>query len=906
MINKTDLTYTAWKFHLSSEKPDINISFDDEVPLPSTVSQLKKSPVTDERSDGYLTDPHKFEGYAVYQRECVVSDADNCDVFFVMERTRTSELYIDGKYIGTENTLCGYHRYNITDYISNNKPFTLTVVINNISCPVPGGHMTSPDTQTNWLGITGEIYIETREKLRFDNIRIFPDIKSGSITVKGTVVGGESAEITVSAGDYPERKYTVSGECEFIYEMPNARLWNEHDTFTYTLKITCGRDTSETVFGMHEYSTQKGDFLLNGEKIYLRGKHDGMIFPLTGAAPTDTEGWLKVMKAAKEHGINHYRFHTCCPPDAAFRAADMLGIYMEPELPFWGTVEEEITDGQKYLIEEGFRILDEFGNHPSFFGLSLGNELWGSKERLNDILGGYKAHDTRPLYTQGSNNFQFWPCVVENDDFFVGVRFSGQRLFRGSYAMCDAPQGHIQTDAPDSNYCYDPLIRPEAVSDGKSSGGTIEIQYGTGVKTVSLSDGSGELITDIPVVSHEVGQYFTYPDYSEIEKYTGVLKPYNFEIFRERLDAAGLIDFADSFFHASGHLAADCYKAEIETALRSKELSGFQLLDIQDFTGQGTALVGVLNSFMESKGIISPEKWRCFCSEKVLLGCLPKFVYHSGEKVDMPVMLYNYSADAENDPEIKIRLNVNGTEYKAWTVTGNGSFKNGVFDIGTAAIEIPECAVPAKAELILSGCGVTNEYTLWIYPEAIETTPANITVTDDWSKAKAALSNGGRVVFMPDSISDENSIEGTYCTDFWNYHMFNSISMSMNKPSPVGTLGLLIDTSHPALAHFPTEYYSTPQWYDAVTDSRTAILDGTGIVPIVRTIDNNERNHDLGTIFEVSAGGGKLLVCTARLDKKTSSLPCIQLFNSLTEYAASDKFTPEQTADIAVLDNIFA
>lgn len=232
MINKTDLTDTAWKFHLSSEKPSIDISFDDEVPLPSTVSQLKKSPVTDERSDGYLTDPHKFEGYAVYQRECVVSDADNCDVFFVMERTRTSELYIDGKYIGTENTLCGYHRYNITDYISNNKPFTLTVVINNISCPVPGGHMTSPDTQTNWLGITGEIYIETREKLRLDNIRIFPDIKSGSITVKGTVVGGESAEITVSAGDYPERKYTVSGECEFTYEMPNARLCPEKRTPT--------------------------------------------------------------------------------------------------------------------------------------------------------------------------------------------------------------------------------------------------------------------------------------------------------------------------------------------------------------------------------------------------------------------------------------------------------------------------------------------------------------------------------------------------------------------------------------------------------------------------------------------------------------------------------------------------
>ena len=70
----------------------------------------------------------------------------------------------------------------------------------------------------------------------------------------------------------------------------------------------------------------------------LRGKHDGLIFPKTGYAPTDVNEWLRVLGIAKSYGINHYRFHTCCPPDAAFTAADLLGIYMEPELPFWGTI----------------------------------------------------------------------------------------------------------------------------------------------------------------------------------------------------------------------------------------------------------------------------------------------------------------------------------------------------------------------------------------------------------------------------------------------------------------------------------------------------------------------------------------------------------------------------------------
>ena len=170
---------------------------------------------------------------------------------------------------------------------------------------------------------------------------------------------------------------------------------------------------------MREFSTEGMEFRINEKPVFLRGKHDGMVFPLTGAAPTDTESWIKTLKTAKDYGINHYRFHTCCPPDAAFTAADLLGIYMEPELPFWGTIHAENEEGfnkeeQEYLISEGYRILESFGNHPSFVMFSLGNELWGSPERMNLILKNYKEFDSSRLYTIGSNNFQFYPTIVEN------------------------------------------------------------------------------------------------------------------------------------------------------------------------------------------------------------------------------------------------------------------------------------------------------------------------------------------------------------------------------------------------------------------------------------------------------------------------------------------------------------
>jgi len=925
MIEKINLAGSSWDFALRSKEEGIpviaDVDFDDTITLPSTVQQMKKPPVTEERSDGFLTDPYRFEGYAFYRRTVTVSPqktgCEDCEVFLSLERTRTSSVWINGKKAGVRNSLCTAHRYNITKLVQNGEN-EIIIAVDNISCPVPGGHMTSQDTQTNWLGITGEIFIEFRSRLRFENIRLTPDPAAGTVAVSGTVTGGDSISLTAEVKGFKSKEVVLTSENpSFVYEMPNAELWSEHNPVTYTLKIVSGGDTVKIPFGMRKFEARGTDFLLNGEKIFLRGKHDGMIFPMTGAAPTDTEGWLTVMKTAKEHGINHYLFHTCCPPDAAFRAADELGIYMEPELPFWGTVEDEITEGQQYLIDEGFRILNEFANHPSFFAMSLGNELWGSKERLNDILGGYKKHDPRPLYTQGSNNFQFWPCVLDNDDFFVGVRFSKERLFRGSYAMCDAPLGHIQTDAPNSDYTYDEHIRPASVNTEQGGGGTIEIQYGTGVKTVSVGD-SGEFISSVPVVSHEVGQYFMYPDYGEIQKYTGVLKPYNLEIFRERLEEAGLGKLADKFFRASGRFAAECYKNEIETALRSRELSGFQLLDIQDFSGQGTALVGVLNAFMESKGVITSVEWRSFCSDRVILGCLPKFVFAAGEKVSMPVKLFQYAAKPDTDPTVSIRLSADGEVLSEYSLTASGSFSHGLFDLGAAEVVMPDISEPKKVTLTVNCRDISNKYILWVYPAAQQaqqaqpSVPENVTVTRDWNAAKAALAEGKSVLFMPSGLDGSNSIEGTYCTDFWNYPMFRSISVSMKKPVPVGTLGLLIDKAHPALAEFPAEIYSTAQWYDIVNRSRTVILDGLDIDPIVRTIDNCERNHNLGTVFEVKTGGGKLLVCSSDLTfadgsgLKDGSLPCKQLLKSLVRYAASEDFKPATSADIAELDKIFA
>ncbi|MDE5991790.1 MAG: beta-glucuronidase, partial [Oscillospiraceae bacterium] len=309
--------------------------------------------------------------------------------------------------------------------------------------------------------------------------------------------------------------------------------------------------------------------------------------------------------------------------------------------------------------------------------------------------------------------------------------------------------------------------------------------------------------------------------------------------------------------------------------------------------------------FMESKGVITSVEWRSFCSDRVILGCLPKFVFAAGEKVSMPVKLYQYAAKADTDPTAEIRLSCGGEIVSEYSVSAKGSFRCGLFDLGTAEIELPKCDKPQKVTLTINIRDISNKYVLWVYPDAEVPAHENVLTTSDWKAAKAALAEGGRVLFLPTGLDDGNSIEGTYCTDFWNYPMFRSISESMKKPVPVGTLGLLIDKNHPALAEFPSESYSTAQWYDIVSCSRTVVLDGLDIDPIVRTIDNCERNHSLGTVFEVKTGGGKLLVCSADLNGSKDSKPCAQLLKSLADYAASEAFNPAKTIEISELDRIF-
>ncbi|PWV99368.1 glycosyl hydrolase family 2 [Paenibacillus cellulosilyticus] len=915
---------------MDGQNKELQLPFNDTIQLPGTTSYAKKGTRSDAVYVNHLTDEYAFEGYAWFSREIdIPEELQGKACFLFLERTRVTTVWVDGQEAGTQNSLSAPHLYDLTPFISDGK-HQITIRVDNIHYPTKGGHLTSPDTQTNWNGITGRLELQFFNAAHLKNVKLFPNVVERSVTIRAEVIGLTTGmKLKAAAHSFNVDRQHIVSEKEFAvgsiddltisYELgDDAHLWDEESPALYRLDLRLC-DAEGNVLDRHELTTGLRDFVaagdkfaINGRDTFLRGKHDGLLFPLTGYAPTTVEEWLRILSIAQSYGINHYRFHTCCPPEAAFTAADLLGIYMEPELPFWGTVtdegderhNEQAEQEQQYLIREGFAMLDAFGNHPSFVMMSLGNELWGSKDKLNSILKAYKTYDNRRLYTQGSNNYQFVPDILEEEDFYCGVRFDRDRLFRGSYAMCDAPLGHIQTDIPSTMKDYDEAIMPsssaERSQEEASEGGIIQIQYGTEARTVRAENTKEELVPHIPVVSHEIGQFASYPNFKEIEKYTGSLKARNFEVFQQRLADKGMAHLADAFFHNSGQLAVACYKEELEAAFRTKRLAGFQILDLQDFSGQGTALVGILDAFMDSKGFISPEEWRTFCSDAVLLARFPKYQYTAGECFQARIELAYYRSIPLHAETLRWELSAeDGQQVHASGLESiSTSGASGVLHIANLEVALPE--VSAMTKLVLSlqidQTNIKKKYDVWLYPNEIpETKPIDFHVAREWNEdTEERLARGEKVVLLPSLDRLSNSIEGFYCTDFWCYPMFRSISESMNKPVPVGTMGLLIHNEHPALSQFSSETYSTYPWWSIVSNSRSIILDEApqGLSPIVQTIDNFERNHKLGLLWECSVGQGKLLVCSVDDERLAETPEGKQFLGSIYSYAASEAFQP--------------
>lgn len=887
----------AWRFRLDPGNEGetggwYKTTLDDVIQLPGTTDENQKGRRNDNTNfTSHLSRLYPYCGPAWYQRDVDIPAAwGGKRVTLLLERTKMTTVWVDDQAVGHGDSLAAPQVFDLSAALTPGRHRLTLCVDNQKRPPVSGGHQLSDDTQTDWNGIIGRLELRATDKVWLDNVQVYPDAAARRIAVRitlgnvsGREVGGE-VELSARSGNAGEGRTAAPATVKFgnaatvieaQYELGrDAPRWDEFSPVLHTLSVKLRASAGgqqfhqerEVDFGLREFSAKGTQFTINGKTIFLRGKHDACVFPLTGYPPMDVAGWGRVFQIAKAYGLNHYRFHSWCPPEAAFAAADRVGIYLQPELPCGGG-DATSPAAVEYMRAEGQRILRDFGNHPSFAMFALGNEMQGGREAREAILGEFRQIDRRHLYAQ-SSNYEFGdPQRAATDDYWTTFRTrrGAEGNVRGSYSHADKPLGHAQSAPPSTTNDYAQAIRA----------------------------------IPVPVIGHEVGQYQVFPSFQEIAKYTGVLKPWNLEVFRRRLEAKGMLDEGEAFVKASGALAVLNYREEIEAALRTPGFGGFQLLDLQDFPGQGTALVGILDAFMDSKGLITPENWREFCAPAVALARFQKYAWTTAETFTSQIQVANYGAAAMPGAVIAWRLReAGGRELAAGQLVARDVAQGTLTDMGTLRAALAEAAAPKQLQLTLgiAGSEIGNRYDLWVYPAtAPPVAAAGVTIAHALDEAtQKTLADGGRVLLLPEPARLTNSVEGFFAGDFWCYPMFRAICQGAKVPVAPGTLGLWCDPAHPAFALFPTEFHSNWQWWPILMCSRAVVLDETpaSYRPIARVIDNFERNHKLGLIFETKVGPGRLLVCAADLRGHQEQPEPRQLLTSLLAYAGSARFNP--------------
>ncbi|RZK68300.1 MAG: beta-glucuronidase [Pedobacter sp.] len=861
-------------FRRGSLSPRYNHQLQETIQLPGITDDYQIGYKVPYRYIDRLTRKYEYMGPAWYQRDIEIpADWKGKQVFLYFERTHwLSSIYVDTKEVSKIDYISVPHNHDLTAFLKPGKKHRITVCIDNRFQYKTHrwDHAHTEFTQINWNGILGEIKMVAVDPVYIEDLQVYPNINEKSIRVKMQIKNNTNKPISgiatfnIAGKNYGINKVlNVSGSDSLInFEgtialRKNIKLWDEFTPNLY--KITCKLNTENngleyqheksTSFGMREVKQGKNHIMINNHPVHLRGNVENAVFPKTGHAPVEEAEWERIMVAMKSYGLNHLRFHSWCPPDAAFRMADKYGIYFEVEMPMWGKDAEPDQARYDFFRREMKAILKEYGNHPSFVLYCNGNEITGNFDFIEELTANGRAMDDRHLFCGSTARTR-----VKSDQFYVS-----QQTNKGPVKVYEG--------LPNTNW-----------------------------------DVSKQSDVDVPVISHESGQRDMYPNFDEIKKYANSpVEPRNFEIFRAQLEKNGMLDQANDFFKASGALTVLEYKAVIEALLRSSKSAGFQLLSLNDFPGQGYATVGILDPFWDSKGLITPEEWRQFCGPTVALLRYAKSSYFNDETFSADAEVYNFSQSALKNAKIKWWLNDDaGKTLKQGRLKTQAIGKDDVFPVGQFAFDLSEIKKAQKLTVNLSvNDSIRNSWDIWVYPrnqQVAKSTDVVLYTKVFDEKAKQKLTDGGKVVLCP-SPDQVKGRKSTFHNHFWNPIMF---------AWPPMTLGCLIQDQHPVFENFITENHTNWQWWDILNYAKVIEMKDApkSLRPFIQVIDANDNNEKLSIGFEAKVGKGKLLVLAVDTEKDIEKRPATQqLFKSVNDYVNGSKFNPQVEVDESFIES---
>lgn len=881
-----------------------------------------------------FTRKHTFEGEACLSKRILLKLPKQKRFFLEVERARCLRLLVDGLEMPhfVEGTISTPHIFEITDaLLGEQTEHTLTLLSDNSYPGLPHDAIVyssaaTDETQTNWNGILGYFRIRQEEQVFISSIRVYPQGDKATVYVEISAaepyqgklfLGSDVLQVTDVAEEDDMRRATnknsqpvqvtkeiniPTGVSEIIFEdLPlseQAKRWDEEEGNLYELTVSLENYEAKTVtFGIRDFGDNgEGRLALNGRTIFLRSEANCAEFPEAGHPPMTVEEWTDVLLRYRSYGINCMRFHSHCPPEAAFTAADKLGMLMQPELSHWNPKDAfESEESFAYYKTELKQILYMLANHPSFVMITLGNELHASElghDRMNQLIRLSHDIDKTRLIANGSNvHYGEIGCDAESD--FCSTQKFYKEDVRGTFANME---GYINHQYPNAKTNFDGTMA------------SIRKEYSK------------------PVFSFEVGQYEILPDFDELEDFRGVSEPANYKLIQKRVEERGLTDKWKRYVEATGELSRIGYREEIEAAMRTKELSGISLLGLQDFPGQGTALVGMLNSHLEPKpfDFAKPENFSCFFKEQLPLVLLEKYTYENTEVLEAAVQVANFgkkdingvlqyelrgtgimlSGEVEVTKELQ---SVGDSEVSNILICPTGQLTNaGVIKLELSAIENP-----TRLDLKVWIGEAVNSYPIWVYPPMSPCCSASVLVqssTDETGAlksteiyqaeyldehAKEVLEKGGIVYLSPASTKEAlpSSIQAQFTTDFWSVGTF---------AGQEGAMGQLIEEKHPLFANFPTEFHTNWQWWSMAV--QRAVILPKRYDAIITELDSYAFLRPMAQLLECKCMNGKLLFSTLGLQNLQQYPECRALLHAIYCYLESEAFAPTQVIAPEVIE----
>ncbi len=636
---------------------------------------------------------HNFVGKAWYRRQVAIpAEWKGRRLFLTIGGVhRYAKVWVNGSCLGEHIGYLSPIEHQINEFARAGETATIALCVDSKQRwdvdTLAGCFDIIDEMFTAWGGIWGHVAIEARGDGWFEDILIRPGLDPPScfLTAKITnaVADGSSfrleildAEGRVAAKADSPKLRSVS----FRLEIPQAKLWspNHPDLYTARLSLVRGEevlDSVETRFGLRVIEIKGPHILLNGKRVFLHGYGDDGVYPETMAAPSDKAVYLKRLKLIKSYGFNYVRHHSHFLPPEYYDAADEVGMLISPELPiaylnYYQRAKKPALDLYK---QEWAAVIRRFRNHPSILDWCMGNEMWDGVPLAPDLYHAAKALDpTRP--------------VIDSNGLSGGGWLDGKR---------DRPTLDFLVYMFDLRHT--PLEQPKRHHFPEPNK---------------------------PVISHEMGNFVTFPRLDQIQAFQHNFKPFWLTPAREKMEKLGLLGEAELWARNSERLYLLCHKLNIEDLRKNPFASGHQWWLFQDYwTGSN----GIVDAYFRPKAEIPPESVFPFVNDIVFLvdGLNP--VYRAGQTLSIRFIVSDFSEN-RLDAELKASLAMGDRLLPPVLGPKRAQFGKGqVAPWCDFTCTIPEVSSPQELRVHFAmnyenRVGVrfhrNNGWTAWVYPAA--------------------------------------------------------------------------------------------------------------------------------------------------------------------------------------------